>query len=213
MRTLFRGLLFAAALSLASTGTQAASAYDRVLARYSLTSPQAVWDGMPDMGFGPVQVEAQFLMEARPLPGSDYAFVVVRDDPLTRATYKIGGYVYELSELADYYFYEACCFASAHNLPPTVELLLENARWAATSDRPSFVVTLDGAYFLHDEGPNLYYGLLGTMQLTDLRNPDAVPEPATWAMLVAGFGAIGSALRRRKSLYVHRRLLAGEGNV
>jgi hypothetical protein len=28
--------------------------------------------------------------------------------------------------------------------------------------------------------------------------PAAVPEPATWLMLVTGFGAIGAALRRRK---------------
>ncbi|MBN8817471.1 MAG: PEP-CTERM sorting domain-containing protein [Sphingomonas sp.] len=27
----------------------------------------------------------------------------------------------------------------------------------------------------------------------------AVPEPATWALLVAGFGVVGSALRRRKA--------------
>ena len=29
--------------------------------------------------------------------------------------------------------------------------------------------------------------------------PDAVPEPATWAMLLAGFGAVGFAARRRRS--------------
>lgn len=29
--------------------------------------------------------------------------------------------------------------------------------------------------------------------------PGAVPEPASWAMLIAGFGLVGSALRRRKS--------------
>lgn len=28
--------------------------------------------------------------------------------------------------------------------------------------------------------------------------PGAVPEPATWAMLILGFGAVGGALRRRK---------------
>ncbi|HWI86905.1 MAG TPA: PEPxxWA-CTERM sorting domain-containing protein, partial [Sphingomonas sp.] len=27
----------------------------------------------------------------------------------------------------------------------------------------------------------------------------ALPEPATWAMLVGGFGAIGSAMRRRRT--------------
>ena len=29
--------------------------------------------------------------------------------------------------------------------------------------------------------------------------PAAVPEPATWAMMLVGFGAVGFALRRRKS--------------
>jgi len=29
--------------------------------------------------------------------------------------------------------------------------------------------------------------------------PDAVPEPATWAMLLTGFGAVGFAARRRRS--------------
>ena len=28
----------------------------------------------------------------------------------------------------------------------------------------------------------------------------AVPEPTTWGMLIAGFGAIGGTLRRRKPL-------------
>ena len=30
--------------------------------------------------------------------------------------------------------------------------------------------------------------------------PDAVPEPATWAMMIGGFGLVGGALRRRKML-------------
>lgn len=30
--------------------------------------------------------------------------------------------------------------------------------------------------------------------------PPVIPEPATWAMLIAGFGIVGSALRRRRSL-------------
>jgi hypothetical protein len=30
-----------------------------------------------------------------------------------------------------------------------------------------------------------------------LNTPDAVPEPATWAMMVGGFALIGAAARRR----------------
>ena len=34
--------------------------------------------------------------------------------------------------------------------------------------------------------------------------PTPAPEPASWAMMVAGFGAIGSALRRRRTAYAAR---------
>ena len=36
----------------------------------------------------------------------------------------------------------------------------------------------------------------GTLVVSEL-NP-AVPEPATWAMMLVGFGAVGFAMRRRK---------------
>ncbi|PZQ55191.1 MAG: hypothetical protein DI570_22350 [Phenylobacterium zucineum] len=32
-------------------------------------------------------------------------------------------------------------------------------------------------------------------------NPGAVPEPSTWAMLILGFGAVGSTVRRRRSAF------------
>lgn len=32
--------------------------------------------------------------------------------------------------------------------------------------------------------------------------PGVVPEPASWAMLIAGFGLVGAAMRRRKALIV-----------
>jgi hypothetical protein len=39
-----------------------------------------------------------------------------------------------------------------------------------------------------------------TFQLVDgIGTPDAVPEPATWAMLIMGFGFLGSVLRRRRA--------------
>lgn len=43
-------------------------------------------------------------------------------------------------------------------------------------------------------GGNGVYG--GTIAFS----PGAVPEPAAWALMIAGFGLIGSALRRQKKL-------------
>ncbi len=42
---------------------------------------------------------------------------------------------------------------------------------------------------------------LGTPFITDPNPPvGGVPEPATWAMLIAGFGMVGAAVRRRKAV-------------
>jgi hypothetical protein len=72
------------------------------------------------------------------------------------------------------------------------------------------------ATFLADTGPNNiefdfgYNGLLsienisleqvGGGPLMAARLTDAVPEPATWTMMLIGFGAVGFAMRRRKSV-------------
>jgi hypothetical protein len=38
--------------------------------------------------------------------------------------------------------------------------------------------------------------------LTGLTGPGGVPEPATWAMMIMGFGLVGSAMRRRSGIKV-----------
>jgi len=44
-----------------------------------------------------------------------------------------------------------------------------------------------------------WHGLtVGVARLASDPDPDAVPEPATWAMMIAGFGLAGTALRARK---------------
>jgi hypothetical protein len=44
---------------------------------------------------------------------------------------------------------------------------------------------------------------LGSVDVPGAANtPDAVPEPATWAMLIGGFGMIGAAARRRNRTQV-----------
>ena len=45
--------------------------------------------------------------------------------------------------------------------------------------------------------PSGYAGVLGSTSI-DRVTTSAVPEPATWAMMLFGFGAVGAGLRRRK---------------
>lgn len=47
-------------------------------------------------------------------------------------------------------------------------------------------------------GPGYADSSTGVYLVRDLGNPGGVPEPATWAMLVSGFGLVGAAVRRRR---------------
>lgn len=70
---------------------------------------------------------------------------------------------------------------------------------------PSFVAELPRLYglptsyaFFHHV-PTIYFGLTGQNKPVDFSltvNSSGVPEPATWALMILGFGGIGAALRR-----------------
>lgn len=55
-------------------------------------------------------------------------------------------------------------------------------------------------YGLLNSDANLFVQVSADLAEAELTQVAAVPEPATWAMLIIGFGLIGSALRRRVSL-------------
>ncbi|MEH3102609.1 MAG: PEPxxWA-CTERM sorting domain-containing protein [Sphingomonas phyllosphaerae] len=73
------------------------------------------------------------------------------------------------------------------------------------ADGPSLLVSLSGAQ-LYQGAEDMPRLLLGTFNLTDtggrggytLTVADAaVPEPATWALMILGFGMVGGAMRLR----------------
>lgn len=48
----------------------------------------------------------------------------------------------------------------------------------------------------------LTYGASSDVVLYKTVTPPAVPEPATWALMLAGFGSVGYAMRRRRNMAV-----------
>lgn len=66
-----------------------------------------------------------------------------------------------------------------------------NESFSFTATEASHVLT-----FFANGGPS---GLPPFALLDNVSVVDAVPEPSTWAMLVAGFGLVGAAARRRRS--------------
>jgi hypothetical protein len=75
---------------------------------------------------------------------------------------------------------------------------------AGNSDRPLLAMT--GATFHIEPGEGLYgniYDSQGFAGVWDLENSSAIltgiPEPATWAMMISGFGLIGGILRLRRA--------------
>ncbi|MCA1654333.1 MAG: PEPxxWA-CTERM sorting domain-containing protein [Sphingomicrobium sp.] len=69
-----------------------------------------------------------------------------------------------------------------------------------------FPISLNGQNFFSATGNFTSVTINSTVQLGDVRQvritagPGGVPEPATWAMMLIGFGAAGYSLRRRKAV-------------
>jgi hypothetical protein len=60
-------------------------------------------------------------------------------------------------------------------------------------DCAAFFTLYGAGFYIAAEGPGDI-----TLTISDTRIPGAIPEPASWAMLIAGFGLTGAALRRRR---------------
>jgi hypothetical protein len=58
-------------------------------------------------------------------------------------------------------------------------------------------LSLDSAGFLTLDLSNTAFRPNGSVQV-QIDQTAAVPEPATWALMILGFAAVGQALRRRK---------------
>jgi hypothetical protein len=83
---------------------------------------------------------------------------------------------------------------------------------AGNSIRPLLAMS-GGTSFVIEPGEGLYgniYNSQGFAGVWDLEHSSAIltgiPEPATWAMMIIGFGLIGGALRRRRTMIAAAKL-------
>jgi hypothetical protein len=96
---------------------------------------------------------------------------------------------------------------------------LDGAVALTTLSNPTSIITTPVSFFLDDhleysvgsvDFIRLYDGALDAQQVASLWNggtplessalTGAIPEPASWAMLIAGFGLTGAAMRRRRGV-------------
>lgn len=135
---------------------------------------------------------------------SRYSYAFTLDDPAA-PTYALSDEIGFANIYAD-----VCLNGSCDNL-------IGDIRFYARSQGGGFDATYAGYGFY---GPQLYTGstaaprftpgtfdlyvspdgVRGKLTITSDRVDAAVPEPASWAMMVAGFGAFGGVLRRRRPL-------------
>lgn len=67
-----------------------------------------------------------------------------------------------------------------------------------TGNSLSLTAAAAGAFTNVFGAPNLTGTTFGTADINAVVAPTTVPEPASWAMLIAGFGIVGGALRSRR---------------
>jgi hypothetical protein len=86
-------------------------------------------------------------------------------------------------------------------LPPSVNLDLTTPCLAAVTPGPG----IDCTGFLSFDGTHVTKAVQKALsiEIARLTGLNAVPEPGTWAMLIAGFGLVGMAARRRRNEVAH----------
>ncbi len=76
----------------------------------------------------------------------------------------------------------------------------DDLHYSLLSDIAAIVGT--NTFFVSGTGSGSYSGTVAFTPAGGGGTPGAVPEPATWAMLIGGFGAVGGVMRRRRNTRV-----------
>ncbi len=102
-------------------------------------------------------------------------------------------------------FYIDAVDGTVDGAPDTLDLYFANELdGGGFSINSAFILTLGEQLYTGTENTPTFK--TGTFALTELGGPGrysltitAVPEPATWAMMICGFGLVGGTIRQRRS--------------
>lgn len=132
---------------------------------------------------------AVFQLDSNPTPNSSQTFIGSDQFSFSNVAGTFGGIAGTASTIS----FGNGIFASLSIVAPNLGFTQFTAPTLFTGS-PSSPTFLTGTFTLI----NPFFGN-GTLTISPVA-AGAVPEPATWAMMLAGFGAIGFAMRRRSKV-------------
>lgn len=192
-------LLAAAAVSLMSTGAQAAVSYDLAkigsvpAAGTTITFDQSLPDGFRRTG-GMVQSESN-TFGANPTGSSNYLTTNVASGTGSASIFSKTGFqniAFDWGTVDSYNTFALLDAAGNAFYTLTGQQVMPNNGTVGT--RISLASTDQAIY-----GLRLYSGQ-PAFEVDNVTFSAAVPEPATWAMMILGFGLVGASMRRRSSV-------------
>lgn len=194
---------------------------DTVTGYQRIETPPGTPGGKPGVSYDPIVVNL-----VQPIAATDYPAEIGHGDTVdvyNLPDYKAGSYLYDFASNYGSYFFISDAPISTSLTFPTDNCNSQSCE--VTLDNTTGIMTTKGYTPIYESSPGGGHIVNGGKNYTDVFDPGdfkqpgiyfdgdtsrlivfalsggtdpSVPEPASWAMFIGGFGLVGSAMRRRR---------------